>query len=345
MLQAELEEAVRGVVELMGSVLLGLTLAVSHEDPRRPDLQVLKDAMKDLTWVADNLASTHVGGPVGSLDDLDCRYRQHDYKMQQHIRAHFLMREVEDAVVMQLQDEVKELRRRLATLEEGHDALVELERAEHVNLAAQIQRMEEDIVAHKEYSALVHRDLGRNASEFRRFISRLEHALCTIGDDFEKLEERTKDWVIHTTYVNFLEECQHIFDEVVASPGCATTTVILRSTALQKSIRDGMNFAAVSLLRGLHGRVTGGSEVPGPEVADPEARIGDLERKILLHHDEVKLQADNLRVGLIDAKKLNELLKENLGVCQKHIKALKEIIDDREKHGILDELPSVNIPC
>ncbi|KAJ8877939.1 hypothetical protein PR048_022398 [Dryococelus australis] len=200
----------------------------------------------------------------------------------------------------------------------------------------QVQHMEEQIVAHKEYSALVHRNLACNATEFRRFISQLEHALCTLEDNFKNLEESTKDWAIHTTYDIFLKECQHIFDEAIASMGCATTTVIMRSAALQKAVRDGMNFTAASLLLDLHGRITAGSDVgePEAEVVDVEARIGDLERRILLHHDEVKLQADNLRLGLIDANKLNDLLKENLEVCQKHVKALQEMINDREKRSI-----------
>ncbi|XP_063238261.1 uncharacterized protein LOC134539860 [Bacillus rossius redtenbacheri] len=333
---SELEGAVRGAVELMRSTLSRLAVAVSHEDPGSPDLHVLEDAMKLLIMQAENLAATYLGEPLRPLDDIDPRYRQHDIKLLQRIKAQYLTRQVKDTLVMQLQDQIKELRRRLATFEEGDHALMEQEKAEREKLAGQVQRMEEEIVAHKEYSAQVHRDLARNASEFRRFISKLEHTLSTLEDNFENLEERTKDWAIYCTYEIFLKECQHIFDEAISGMGCATTAVIRRSAAMQKAVRDGMNVATVSLLLNLHKRITG-SEVCGPDmdVPDVESRIGDLERKILLHHDEVKLQADNLRLSLIDVKKRNDLLKESLLVCQKHNKELQEMLDDSEKRGTL----------
>ncbi|KAJ8874471.1 hypothetical protein PR048_025321 [Dryococelus australis] len=202
--------------------------------------------------------------------------------------------------------------------------------------------MEEQIAAHKEYTALVHRDLEYKSSEFRRFISRLERALSSLESNFEDLEERTKDWAIYRTYEIFFKECQRIFDEAVAGMGCGPTPGIRRSPALQKAVRDGMNVAAVSLLLHLHGRITS-SNVCGPEteVVDVEARIGDLERKIVLHHDEVKLQADNLRLSLVDTRKRNNVLKENLHVSQKHIKELQKMIDERENHS---DVPSEGSP-
>ncbi|XP_063236008.1 uncharacterized protein LOC134538533 [Bacillus rossius redtenbacheri] len=338
---AELEGAVRAAIDLMRSTMSRVAVAVSHEDPRRAELQVLEEAMKLLVNQSESLATTYLGEPLRSLDELDPRYRQPDPKLLQRIKAQYLTRQVKDTLVVQMQEELKELKRRLATFEEGDHTLVELERAEREKLAAQVQRMEEEVVAHKEYSALVHRDLARNSAEFRRFVSRLEHALSTLEDNFEDLEERTKDWAIYCTYEIFLKECQHIFDEAIASMGCATTGVMRRSAALQKAVRDGMNVASVSLLLHLHGRVTG-EDVCGPEteVVDLEARIGDLERKILLHHDALKLQTENLRAGLGEAKKRNDVLKDSLQVCQKHNKELQDMLDEREKRGVLDEVPS-----
>ncbi|KAJ8869584.1 hypothetical protein PR048_028576 [Dryococelus australis] len=198
----------------------------------------------------------------------------------------------------------------------------------------EVQRMDEHIAAHKEYTALVHHDLKHNGSEFRRFISRLEHALSMLENKFEDLEERAKDWAIYRTYEIFLNECKQVFAAAIAGMECAPTADIRRSPALQKAVRDGMNVAAVSLLLHLHGRITG-SLVCGPEteLVDVEARIGDLEHKIVLHHDEVKLQADNLRLSVIDTKKSNDMLKVKLQTCHNHIQELQQLMDHREKHS------------
>nr|CAD7395107.1 unnamed protein product [Timema cristinae] len=330
----EVVELLKANILTLNKILTGMS---KDEEAHIGELAAVQDTVKLIFMQVDNLSQKYHKVCLKDLE-IDSKLKQIDLKVSQKVKAQFLTRHVRDNLIGQLQDENKELRRRLAVFQDGDRSVIDLEKAERDHVMLIVQKVEEEILALREYTNLVKREIAKTEKGWKSFCTKTVNGMKLIEDNVEEIEEKAKHKVVVGNYEVFLKECQRIFDDSIRGIQGIPLVGIRRSNVVQKAIRDGMNMATFSQLAHIYAVISEDEPYEIHGLDDVLAYIADLESKIFLKHEEYKMQLDAMLMAIIDMKKQVAVMKEALESSQKQCKQLQEIIENQPVPGLQGDL-------